>query len=120
MGARPTPPPSALARPGCAAEAPRPSRGAADLTAARSAARDRYSPAAAPFDAACARWAAAPASRASDLLGVARGLAPKALSCGYPGLVLLHGAISRDFRRYRPSLLGVGAPTYYGMMAATF
>ena len=79
-----------------------------------------YSPAAAPFDRAVGRWARAPRENADALLGEAASLADKALSCGFPSLVMLHGALRRDFSRFTPRLLANAAPTYYGMAVATY
>lgn len=44
------------------------------------------------------------------------------LSCGWTGMVLLHGALmaSGGADTWAPSLLALGAPTYYGMLAASF
>lgn len=50
-----------------------------------------YSAAAKPFDKACGLWAADPEQHASQLLEVAASLASKALSCGIPSLLMLHG-----------------------------
>ena len=79
-----------------------------------------FSPAAAPFDRAVGRWARAPAADADALLGEAASLADKALSCGFPSLVMLHGALRQNFSRFAPRLLANAAPTYYGMAVATF
>jgi len=84
-----------------------------------------YSAAAAPFDAAVGRWAAT--LHDEPLLSAARALVPRALSCGYPGLVLLHGMLTRASvfaaREWRPMEKGPFAlahPTYYGMLVAGF
>lgn len=77
-----------------------------------------FSEAAAPFDDAVARWAATLDGEA--LLTVAAALVPDALSCGFPGLVLMHAAL-RDAGGacgFGPRLLVRAAPTYYGMMVA--
>ena len=79
-----------------------------------------YSPAAKPFDAAIGRWATDPLAHASALLKEAAGLEAHALSCGFTGLVMLHGALLAEKPRWSPHLLANRAPTYYGMMVATF
>ncbi len=48
------------------------------------------------FDAAVGRWAADPCHQAASLLEEARYLQPKALSCGFTGMVLLHGMLCSD------------------------
>ena len=45
-------------------------------------------------------------------------LRPQALSCGYTGLVVLHGLVTGH--GLRPHLYAREHPTYYGMMAAAF
>jgi aromatic ring-opening dioxygenase LigB subunit len=52
-----------------------------------------YSDQSAAFDAAVGRWAADPCHQATSLLVEARFLQPKALSCGFTGMVLLHGML---------------------------
>jgi hypothetical protein len=44
------------------------------------------------------------------------------MSCGWTGLALLHGMLEATggAAAWGPSLLALGAPTYYGMLAATF
>ncbi len=79
-----------------------------------------FSKAAAPFDKAVGAWAANPSTGAEWLLGVAGKLVGKALSCGFPSLVMLQGVLGRDFPRYRPRLLANTHPTYYGMLVAIF
>jgi len=77
-----------------------------------------YSPTAEPFDQACGRWA-----RTLDpepLLITAAGLVDEALSCGYTGLVLLHGILERVNVEWKPELLSNHHPTYYGMLVARF
>jgi len=77
-----------------------------------------YSPTAEPFDQACGRWA-----RTLDpepLLITAAGLVDEALSCGYTGLVLLHGILERVNVEWKPELLANHHPTYYGMLVARF
>ena len=80
-----------------------------------------FSEAAAPFDAATVDWAETLDDQ--PLLDTATGLVDDALSCGFTGLVLLHGLLTCDAaqgRKWRPELLAYAAPTYYGMLAATF
>jgi len=75
---------------------------------------------AAPFDAAVGEWMRdlrraplAEEATAQERAG--------AKSCGYTGLLLLDGALgSLGRERWRPSLLALEAPTYYGMGVATF
>lgn len=87
-----------------------------------------YSPAAQPFDNACAQWA-----RSLDgppLLEEGRKLLDKALSCGYLGLVILHGALvlfaSKECKDAKASdawdcqLHSISHPSYYGMMVASY
>jgi aromatic ring-opening dioxygenase LigB subunit len=52
-----------------------------------------YSDQSSAFDAAVGRWAADPCHQAASLLEEARFLQPKALSCGFTGMVLLHGML---------------------------
>jgi aromatic ring-opening dioxygenase LigB subunit len=52
-----------------------------------------YSNQSAAFDAAVGRWAADPCRQALSLLEEARSLQPEALSCGFTGMVLLHGML---------------------------
>jgi hypothetical protein len=52
-----------------------------------------YSEMSAAFDAAVGRWAADPCHQAHSLLEEARSLQPEALSCGFTGMVLLHGML---------------------------
>ena len=47
-------------------------------------------------------------------------LAGRALSCGFPSLVMLHGLLLRNWSRWQPRLLANRAPTYYGMLVAEF
>jgi len=82
-----------------------------------------YSDAAEPFDVAIGEWART--LQDAPLLQTARSLVPKALSCGYTGLVLLHGLMQRPGQttRWRPIPDGpfaLGHPTYYGMLVAGF
>eukprot|EP00667_Euglena_gracilis_P014565 EG_transcript_15095 len=77
-----------------------------------------YSPSAAPFDAACGRWAQTLDSQ--YLTKQAARYITTALSCGYTGLVMLDGLLRRSRQlRWRPCLLAEAHPTYYGMMVAT-
>ena len=84
-----------------------------------------YSAAAEPFDKAVGSWAATLAD--APLLVNARTLAADALSCGYTGLVMLHGLFTRSKifapDKWRPMARGPFAlahPTYYGMLVAGF
>jgi aromatic ring-opening dioxygenase LigB subunit len=80
-----------------------------------------YSPTAEPFDRACGQWAKNFVKNSNELLVNARELADDAKSCGYTGLVLLHGMLSSAGSNHWTSrLLGNEHPTYYGMMAAIF
>jgi len=75
---------------------------------------------AAPFDEALRQWVTTLSSAA--LLERARGLVPGALSCGYTGLVMLHGALEqlqKSGREWRGEVLAEFHPTYYGMMVAS-
>jgi aromatic ring-opening dioxygenase LigB subunit len=105
------------------------------------------SSAAVPFDEACCAWAQS--LNGTWLTEVAAGLEQAALSCGFTGLVMAHGlmaaaaaaaadglaradglgAVGADAASgaganvsaaWQPQLWGYAAPTYYGMMAATF
>ena len=84
-----------------------------------------YSTAAEPFDAAIGEWASSLADE--PLLVRARSLVGKALSCGYTGLVLLHGVLTRssvfvrdEWRPMRRGPFALAHPTYYGMLVAGF
>jgi len=77
-----------------------------------------YSPTAEPFDAACGRWAGT--LNATALLVDAASLADRALSCGFTGMVMLHGLLSALPVRFVPDLLANAHPTYYGMLVSTF
>jgi len=77
-----------------------------------------YSTSAAFYDDAVFRWCRSLESEA--LFRHAAQHVCRALSCGFLGLVLLHGALSRDLRAWTPNLLAAGHPTYYGMAVATF
>lgn len=63
------------------------------------------------------RWAAS--LEEGPLLEEAAALAQQARSCGYTGLVLLHGMLQAG-GSWRSKLLANEAPTYYGMMTAIF
>jgi aromatic ring-opening dioxygenase LigB subunit len=52
-----------------------------------------YSEMSAVFDAAVGRWAADPCHQAHSLLEEARSLQPEVLSCGFTGMMLLHGML---------------------------
>lgn len=97
-----------------------------------------FSPAAAPFDAACGRWAQTLDSH--WLTAEAVQYVDRALSCGFTGLVMLDGLLqaavaerppakrrpqnhpvrdpSNPGPRWVPALLAIAHPTYYGMMVA--
>merc|ERR1712039_74001 len=81
-----------------------------------------FSKAAEPFDLAIAEWARTLNDDA--LLVKAKSLVGDALSCGYTGLVMLHGIMSRaDKQRWQPIHRGpfaIAHPTYYGMLVAGF
>jgi aromatic ring-opening dioxygenase LigB subunit len=78
-----------------------------------------YSNSSEPFDLAIGKWAASLDSK--YLLQEAAHYAPTALSCGYTGLVALHGLLSSAPEGYwQPKLLANAHPTYYGMAVATF
>ena len=79
-----------------------------------------YSEAAAPFDWSCGKWAADPQKEQNALLLDATTLVNKALSCGFPSLVILHGILEKDFSRWNPVLYANEHPTYYGMMVSTY
>lgn len=95
-----------------------------------------YSNASAAFDAAVGTWATNPCQHASALLKTARELQSNALSCGFTGMVLLHGMLCGDLeldddnhsgsssRKWEPldndRVFVNRNATYYGMMAATF
>jgi aromatic ring-opening dioxygenase LigB subunit len=53
------------------------------------------------------------------LLKIAADLVNDALSCGYTGLVMLHGMLSEaGLKIWRSKVLVNGHPTYYGMAVA--
>ncbi len=94
----------------------------ADLAHTHPAAVNPYPPNAAAadgFDRAVGLWAATLDGEA--LLGEAGRLADTALSCGYTGLVLLHGMLSRlPLSSWKPVVHAhPSAPTYYGMMVSS-
>jgi len=68
-----------------------------------------YSPTAKPFDEACGKWAAT--LDPEPLLITAASLVDEALSCGYTGLVLLHGILERRRAEWKPELLANYHPT---------
>jgi len=77
-----------------------------------------FSPSAAPFDIACGKWAST--LDAEPLLETAGSLLKDALSCGYTGMVMLHGMIRSSGVAWQPRLYANFYPTYYGMLVATF
>ena len=90
-----------------------------------------YSNTSAQFDAAVGHWAANPCSHSVSLLQEARSLQNHAMSCGFTGLVLLHGILcgddNSDYHRLptwdplvNDHVYVNRNATYYGMMAATF
>jgi len=81
------------------------------------------------YDAAVAEWILAGAPDIWDPVAAmpylvdAVGLEPTALSCGMKGFVMLHGFLADYVDRgatFKPQLWARSAPTYYGMLAATF
>jgi hypothetical protein len=93
----------------------------------------------AAFDAAVGRWAADPCRQAVSLLEEARSLQPEALSCGFTGMVLLHGMLCSGDNDNDDNMVdnnegtGFDHPaawdahvwanrnvTYYGMMVASY
>jgi aromatic ring-opening dioxygenase LigB subunit len=84
-----------------------------------------------PFDQAVAHWARAATERdrRAALLTEAASLVDRALSCGFPGMVVMQGAFDAErqlgtsvSRRCWSNVTEpvVEAPTYYGMLAVTF
>lgn len=73
------------------------------------------------FDGALGDWAAS--LNETALLSTAAGLADSALSCGFTGIVLLHGLLragTGGLGAWAPTLAaGPLAPTYYGMLVST-
>ncbi len=56
-----------------------------------------------------------------SLLVTAAGLVDQALSCGYAGLVMLHGMlVAKGLSSWQPDILVNHHPSYYGMMVASF
>ncbi|GAU90380.1 hypothetical protein RvY_02802 [Ramazzottius varieornatus] len=77
-----------------------------------------YSPSAQAFDDAIGEWLQT--LEPAPLLETAATYVNEALSCGYTGLVLLHGMLSEDgLRTWKPNLLINAHPTYYGMAIAS-
>ena len=87
-----------------------------------------YSNVSALFDEAIGHWATNPCEHADSLLQVAKTLQPHGMSCGFTGMVLLHGMLcgNENSRNYhydtlcRDRVYVNRNATYYGMMAATF
>jgi aromatic ring-opening dioxygenase LigB subunit len=99
-----------------------------------------YSDQSSAFDAAVGRWASDPCHQAASLLEEARFLQPKALSCGFTGMVLLHGMLcsgddngmddknesdNEDNGFFDPTTWDAHVwvnrnVTYYGMMVASY
>ncbi|XP_033750168.1 protein CA_C1420-like [Pecten maximus] len=78
-----------------------------------------YSDAAEPFDKACGHWAETMDS--NSLLVTAAKYVDKALSCGYTGMVMLHGMLEAgQLSSWIPTLYANYHPSYYGMMLASF
>lgn len=86
-----------------------------------------YSPASNPFDESIRIWATSPCENQDALLQRATGLQPRALSCGYTGMVLLHGILCGTERptasatttsMWESEVFVDKNVTYYGMMAA--
>ncbi|XP_038073874.1 uncharacterized protein LOC119741974 [Patiria miniata] len=78
-----------------------------------------YSTAAEPFDQACSLWASTLDEAA--LVSTAAQYVNKALSCGYTGLVMLHGLMKEaSLDNWMPKVYGNYHPSYYGMMVASF
>jgi len=78
-----------------------------------------YSPAAAPFDKACGDWVQT--LNGNYLTQVASSLVLDAKSCGFTGLVLLHGALSLlGTDHWQSVLYSNHYPSYYGMLVASF
>ena len=84
-----------------------------------------YSEAAVPFDLAIGQWGSTLEDR--PLLDTAKSLVASALSCGYTGLVMLHGMLTRSkmakdnpWQPMKGGPFALEHPTYYGMMVAGF
>ena len=97
----------------------------ADLAHTHPAGVNPYPPnatAASAFDTAIGVWART--LDAPPLVEVAAALASYALSCGFTGLIALHGALAagpHGITEWTPRVwASPSAPTYYGMMVATF
>ena len=87
----------------------------------RGSARGSAQTAAEPFDLAAGRWAGTLSSE--PLLVDAIKYVDEAKSCGFTGLVFLHGLLSTlkdDGIAWTPELLANEHPTYYGMLVAQF
>ena len=80
-----------------------------------------FSNASEPFDRSVGHWAKDPLGNADALLVTARNLEDRAMSCGFTGLVMLHGMLFGSSGRagrapgWDSQLLANGHPTYYGM-----
>ena len=71
------------------------------------------------FDTACGVWAET--LSASALLETAAAVVDEVYSCGYTGLVTVHGVLSQiGLTEWTPRLLANRHPSYYGMMVASF
>ncbi|XP_033634982.1 protein TTE1956-like [Asterias rubens] len=78
-----------------------------------------FSPSAEPFDQACSQWAATLDEEA--LLKTAAGYVNSALSCGYTGMVMLHGLMREaSLSSWSSKVYANYHPSYYGMMVASF
>ncbi|XP_063434771.1 protein TTE1956-like [Mytilus trossulus] len=78
-----------------------------------------YSDAAEPFDQAIGQWVMT--LDQSVLTVKAAKYVDKALSCGYAGLVMLHGMMhAGELSSWKPTLYANYHPSYYGMMVASF
>ena len=77
-----------------------------------------FSPAADPFDTACGEWAKILDEK--PLLHDARELLDDAKSCGYLGLVILHGLLNQERDSWECQVREISYPTYYGMMVSSF
>lgn len=81
-----------------------------------------YSNSSQPFDNTVGTWAMDPCQHSSHLLEKARSLQNEAKSCGFTGLVLLHGVLCHEkgSNNFKATVLANRNATYYGMMAATY
>ncbi|CAI7992078.1 hypothetical protein GBAR_LOCUS919 [Geodia barretti] len=78
-----------------------------------------YSNASEPFDLAVGEWVKG--VNGTALLETAAVLVDRALSCGYTGLVMLHGVLQAvGLSSWVPRLYANYHPSYYGMMVASF